>query len=380
MPDVLAGVAACGLLLLLIYPHRLGRGRRIGIAALSAYGLAAHRSNLLDAAAVAMLAAVLLKLAGTPWPQIARRVAGVAAVMATAVMASMLAYIPIRARAGEPIGSPPFLSARVLADGPGRQYLRRICAAPGPQPFALCAFAGRPLATSDQILWSPHRRDGVFVAASPAVRLRMERQDVRFAVAATLAQPLAQAGASAWDIIQQFGQAYVDDPLRNQGFYVSDRFWRATSLPRILPGARACAGRGGCPSKVSEEASWTLEGLGLAASLALLGWRLSGPDVRALFARSGRGRDATVRDDLTRLLMLLALVSGLLVANAVVCGALSGPFPRYQARVVWLAPLLAGLVLARLGLRRPPVTEQKAENGRRLQEGPPRVDAPEPPL
>jgi hypothetical protein len=41
----------------------------------------------------------------------------------------------------------------------------------------------------------------------------------------------------------------------------------------------------------------------------------------------------------------LLLFAVLLVINAFVTGALSGPFARYQARLAWLAPLAALLVL-----------------------------------
>ena len=41
------------------------------------------------------------------------------------------------------------------------------------------------------------------------------------------------------------------------------------------------------------------------------------------------------------------------ILNAAVCGILSGPFPRYQSRIVWLIP--AGAVLLLTRLRRRPV-------------------------
>ena len=40
----------------------------------------------------------------------------------------------------------------------------------------------------------------------------------------------------------------------------------------------------------------------------------------------------------------------LVVANAVVCGVLSGPYNRYQARVVWLIPLASMLLESRSGV------------------------------
>ena len=46
-----------------------------------------------------------------------------------------------------------------------------------------------------------------------------------------------------------------------------------------------------------------------------------------------------------------ALVVTALVANAFVTGALSGPYHRYQSRVIWLVPLSAVLGLLAAGRR-----------------------------
>ncbi len=348
MPDLFAGVAGCGLILLLVYPDRLGAGGLAGSILLTGFGLAVHRSNLLDGAAAAVAAAGLLRLGGLGWTAVGKRTALVAAIALAAIVAGALVYLPIRAKAGQPIGTPPFLSARVLADGPGLAYLRRTCTGPG-APFALCAFRDRPMRTSDQVLWSNRRRTAVFLAADAPTRMRMEREDARFALAETLADPWGEARASAWDTVQQFAMAYVDDPLKVQGFYVSDSFWRATVLRRILPGAGACPQPGSCRPRVSKAVSWGLEGLGLTLAVTVMAWRLGAGDIRVVLAgRSG----ADWRDDRVRLLTALGLTVVLLVANAAACGALSGPFARYQARLIWMVPLMACLVAARLGVRR----------------------------
>ena len=62
-------------------------------------------------------------------------------------------------------------------------------------------------------------------------------------------------------------------------------------------------------------------------------------------------RDSRPSRSRTRLTVLALLFGVALIFNAAVTGALSGPFPRYQARLAWLAPLVAGLMLA--SARRP---------------------------
>ena len=169
MPDVFAGVMGCGLLLLVVYPDRLGAAKLAGACALTGYALAVHRSNLLDAAVVTVLSLPCLRVTGVAWRELGRRAALVGMTGVAAVAAGAVLEAPVQARAGQPIGSPPFLSARVLADGPGRAYLHRICRGPT-TPFELCRFAGRPMATSDQVLWSVRRRTAGVRATAPARR------------------------------------------------------------------------------------------------------------------------------------------------------------------------------------------------------------------
>jgi hypothetical protein len=69
----------------------------------------------------------------------------------------------------------------------------------------------------------------------------------------------------------------------------------------------------------------------------------------AMVLARARGGDQTSRD---LAMFLLVVVLGL-VANAIVCGGIASPNPRFQARVVWLLPFLA---LAHLGWSRFAIT------------------------
>jgi hypothetical protein len=84
---------------------------------------------------------------------------------------------------------------------------------------------------------------------------------------------------------------------------------------------------------VSAWSDWVVVPVSVAASFAL-------PLIAVLLWRRGLCREAT----------LPALLFVSLLGNAAVCGVVASPNDRYQARLVWLAPLalgLAGLVLAR---------------------------------
>ena len=82
----------------------------------------------------------------------------------------------------------------------------------------------------------------------------------------------------------------------------------------------------------------------MLAAVAFLGWRLTRRVVRAVLAAPGR--ELTVEGRLVAAALLLAAV---VLINAVVCGVISGPYSRYQARVAWVVPLVALTALTRLG-------------------------------
>src|ERR1019366_542105 len=91
----------------------------------------------------------------------------------------------VRAATGDQLRSPPFLAARILADGPGRAYLRASCAQGA--PWALCRFKALPLNDSQAILWSGDRRKGVYGQTGVAERIRIDQQQLSFVLGAVSA-------------------------------------------------------------------------------------------------------------------------------------------------------------------------------------------------
>ena len=74
------------------------------------------------------------------------------------------------------------------------------------------------------------------------------------------------------------------------------------------------------------------------------------PVLAVLLWRRGRRRDA----------MLPGVLFVALLGNAAICSILVGSNDRYQARLVWLAPLAVGLVAARLRASTDPVARPSA--------------------
>ena len=74
-------------------------------------------------------------------------------------------------------------------------------------------------------------------------------------------------------------------------------------------------------------------------------WRLSRPDVLAALM----DRKRLWSHEASRVTAASAILILVVVINAGVCGVLSGAFSRYQARIVWLIPMAAGLIACALG-------------------------------
>ncbi len=329
MPDIFAGVAVIAAALLLIYPDRIGRGERLGLSALLVFAMAVHTSHVLMMTVMLVVGGIALVALKGDRPTMLRRLGGVLAAIVVAVALNSLYGIGIRLSTGEPLRNQPFLTARLLADGPGRDYLRHACAAG--ERYTLCRFARKPLSDSEDILWSDLPGTGVFMLSDYATRMQLEDQEGRFVLGTLAYAPVAQAAASLQNWGRQLAMVFVDDPVRDPAYYLTDPYWRQTNLPPMIARIARCGPRHDqCRSRLTVPASKVWHGavavLGLAA-------------VAAAFARHG-GRLPR------RLIAVSGFLLGAVLVNAAVCGMLSGPFARYQARIVWLVPLAAALLLA----------------------------------
>ena len=331
MPDIFAGVAAIAAVVLLVYPDRVGRGERLALVMLIVFALGVHTSHILMAVVLIAAGVAVLLALRVHRRVIIRRIALFTALIVAAGVANSVYGIGIRLSTGEKLRNQPFLTARLLADGPGRDYLRHACA--GGEPYTLCRFAHKPLADSEDILWSDLPGTGVFMLSDYATRIKLEEQEGRFVLGTIAYAPGAQLVASLYNWRRQLAMVFVDDPVRDPAFYLTDPYWRQTNLPLMIAGVEACGPRHNlCRSRLTVPVSKVWHGsvaviAAITALAALIGRRGITRAPRRLVAASG---------------FLLAAV----VINAAVCGILSGPFARYQARIVWLVPLVAIVLVA----------------------------------
>lgn len=344
MPDLTVAFAALAVGLLTFYAERLSRWERAFVWLSLVAALSFHTSHV-------MLVLILIPaaLALHVWlkaPEFQRRARSLTAALLIGI-ASWGAFYAVNEQMKAPFASPPFLTARVLADGPGRTYLRAACAR-DENAYALCQFRALPLDNTDQILWAWRKDRGVFAVASTETRLAVVREQSRFVLAAIASDPIGELMAAANNFGAQLITIGVDE-----GFKLDAHYWLTYPpdfyLKKMAMRVNLCPEpRKACPARLPLNAIslWHSYTAALAA-LYLVAW--------AGFAFAG-GR---LREDTEKRLFVAfgaALVFAVLV-NAAICGVLSGPFARYQARIVWLVPMLAIIAEIRFPLLTAPLAK-----------------------
>ena len=335
MPDIFAGVALLGCALLLLDWHALSRAERAGVLVILWFALVVHTSHELLAITLLPVGAVLLWWLGVPRRAAAIRLVVIAATVLAAIGWNTSYGMIVESQTGERLRHQPFLMARTLADGPGRRYLRQACAAG--ETYALCAFAKLPLDDSEDILWSDSPTTGVFLQSDWATRVQLELDEPRFVLGVLAHEPWGQFRASFANFAKQLTLFRLDDPVKDPHYYMTDDYWAHTYLPDLIMGVAHCGRKGNaCPSRMTPALSTWWHGSVVIAALLVLG-----------------GTFATRRLPRPVIALALLVLAGV-VLNAAITGVLSGPFARYQSRLIWLVPALAGVVVA--ASRRLPAT------------------------
>lgn len=325
MPDLFAPVVV--LALFLLGPGRDGlRGAEtVWLMVLTAVAIAAHLSHLPIAAAMVALAF----LAGLPRGR-ALADAGRTALPVAAAVAILLATNAVgHGRAALSPHGATFMLARLQADGPAAAVIRARCPDAG---WYLCAFADRLPMDANDFLWNPDSPVNRDAAGRPrflgGALLSAEAGQI---VGETLrTHPAAVLAAMLRNTLRQAVTAGVGDTLGQDHLAAALRPRIAEGFPRRELAAFDAGLQ--AQDRLAGAVAWLapVHAAALLLALPLLvlaGWRVWG------------ARDATA------LAFLVFVLVGVL-ANAAATGGLSGVFPRYQARIAWLLPVAALLLLA----------------------------------
>ena len=312
MPDILGPLLYLCIYLLVFARDTLSRPERIAVAVVAGWAVASHATHLMLGAGICLLLAALWTIFRKGFMSGRLKALGeVAAIVMLAAIAQLALNSYLYGKPSLNGQRPPFLTARLIADGPGRWYLEQHCSE---TKFAGCGRVRDLGHDSDQFLWAD---DGVWRMSSTETREQMLREEIPFALATLRTYPRAQltrSGANFWQQLNTF----------EIGFDPND--WMVRQFDEAFPSGKAQflqsrqAGNDLPFDFLSMIQNWTVVvSLALIPAFGILLWR------RWTFRLAG---------------LSLVIISAVL-ANALVTGVLSTVEDRYQSRVVWLIPFLA---------------------------------------
>jgi hypothetical protein len=333
LADLPAALLPLGVFLLVFGRDRLAHWEVAFVFAVTCLSCMVHYSHLPLMAVIAVLALGIGLMERRPRGDILRGLALCLAVIAITATAQISVQLKARGELAIAPNGAIFPLARLVEDGPAKDFLAAHCAE---EKFALCAYVDDMPMHTTHFLWEadgPVNRLGGFAALAP---------EAKIIVAGTLRQePARIALLGLRHTLRQLVMFSTDDYLRR--FASPNAGWQlyADMMKVKLPGEYMdFAGSRQSTGRLGLRVEFSLLTAVVAISVALLA---------LLFISAFRG--GAFRGE-ARLQALSWLCVATVFVNAAISGVLSGPADRYQSRVVWLLPfLLLVVTMPRIGAR-----------------------------
>jgi hypothetical protein len=317
MPDILGPLMYLAIYLIVFARNSLRPLERWTLLVLTGFSAASHITHLLLAAGLWILLAVLVLLRKHARIERLQSQAYIAAALLISSCATLALHDFLYGKPSLNGERPPYLMARIIADGPGRTYLEQNC----PKAhFLICRSVVNLPQNADDFLW---QSGGVWDTATPEEQQQILKEEMPFVLATIRAYPHQQLLKSMQNIESQLLIFGIED------FDASN--WVLGQFESTMPGQQnsyfnSRQQRNALPvDDVTTMVNWFV-----LISLIILA-------VLAPFA-FWRGN--------SQLAWLTVVVASTTLANALLSGALSMVDDRYQARIIWLVPLLAALFLS----------------------------------
>jgi hypothetical protein len=327
LPDIFAPVVLLSFFLLAFEDGALSRGELFYVGALTTFAITTHLSYAPIAAGLILLC-IGLQLSFLPRrTHLAQWVARLVLPLVFALTAMLGVNLLTVHQFALARNSNVFLLAKWIDEGPALSYLKESCPNAG---YALCAYIEELEGKShDDLKWagnSPFKKVGTFDELEPEAR-----EIVRGTLYAHPGQILRQAVINAALQLTRFqaGDGLTQEFARWVGEHVGKVYGPEIGRPFINGKQR----KGQLPIALFR---WVhLVGLTIGAGVCF--WVL-------LMRRNVLSRQFS---------LLCAFILAGIVWNACVTGALSAPYDRYLARIIWLVLFVGLLGVFRLGRHQP---------------------------
>jgi len=322
MPDILGPLIYLSFYLLAFCRNALSRGEQTVLAFIAWWAITSHATHLPIAAGLIVVITFVFIFRRASVRQWLPGVGRLAAIMLASIMAQVTlnAYLYKEVRLFN--SSIPFLLTRVVTDPPGQLYLERRCRHPD---LAICAFVNELPDETWEFLWD---ETSVWQSSSEEIRQRLLEEEMLVVRGVISTYPWDQLRISLGYFFTQLWTVGLYHVANSNDWITDD--WIAENMERVMPGVRS----GYFDSRQSEKTlhEQFFERVQAWSVLTSLGFVL----FLLLFFKNRWSAHAYA---------LLVVIAYVLVANAALTAVVSQVADRYQGRVVWLLPLLAGLLL-----------------------------------
>jgi hypothetical protein len=341
MPDVFASFLILATIVLAVFWDALKLRDRIFVSAIILYSALAATSHLLLLGCLGLLF-LCLSFVTEHKSILSSSIPKRAFVLFTLILAGVFGELAFSYGVRQTLGvdpiRPPFLMARIIADGPGYKFLLKNCTT---KPYVICDYIDRLRNTStdnhdrpttDSFLWSWDPNTGVFIAADSAKRRALVSEQFSFVFDVFRSDPIGLTTTMLRNFIDQLSTVGITEFFPHQGniqYYkekLPDYYFNALLRSNIIWHHWV---------RTAGDVWYSLVYITSMVGLVLV-WAF------VLFQKKPR---IFPRPQWS--LILTFAVAGI-VFNAVICGVLSEPNPRYQARISWIPLFVLAVMIANL--------------------------------
>lgn len=338
-PDIMAAVMIISFGVLGTTWGRLSRLDRAVLLALGSFAAVSHDSLIFLSAGLGVIAAVLIARRLRNGMSIPVWNLGALAIpLATGVAGTViftLAAVEVTGRA--PLRY-PFLTANLAELDFGKRHLQDACHEKG---YAVCAFTDRLPVSWTDFIFDKSPDTGIYATAPYSVRRELSDEQYRFALGAIVQEPIPAIVALSGKALRQ---VVTFDLEELQQTTKHDFFYRSMPADVVAAAEETKLWRNPMYLRWVTLASYISVALGALLLLNI-----------ARLTRMG-----SIQLPSGSMELLAILVAGV-VLNAAICGILASPLGRFQARVVWIVPMIACLLIA--------VAKQRSSNCRGSERG-----------
>jgi len=336
MPDIFASFLILATIVFIGFWNVLGTRDKIIIFGILLYSALTHTSHLL-------LLAFLGILFGCAWFFIRRKAKSTdekspqrAIILFALILAGLLGELGFSYGARHTIGvepiRPPFVMARLIADGPGYNFLLKNCAT---KSYAICRFVDRLPIPVDAFLWSADQKRGVFGVADLPTRRALSSEQILFALDVFRSDPVGVIRHATDNFIRQLIKVGVNEffPARLQLQFLKGKV-PASYYEQLLRSPIVFHERILTLANSWYSFIYYLSLTGLV--LVWAGWP---------WLKFSRKSEIFPQPQWSYVLTIAVMA---IFVNAAICGALSEPHFRYQTRIAWIPLFVLLLTVAKL--------------------------------